>query len=315
MLTQSQELEKFKSEVNLAEFIVAHGATVLSRSTSNSYRIRYHDEIYLVSIKNHVWLFYCVTDDTKRGSIIDFCNTVLGITNLGLIRKYIRRYLERKPHIYTNINVKPSTNVDIDVYSKDLKYDKWRIYSHRVWAERCINVSFIKSVLNNVAVDLRGNLCFKIFDNGMNVIGYEVKGLNGFKQNIGSKQGIAVAGDYNSDTAVICESMFDCLSYFELHGSPDNPYLLFSLSGQLTETQLLTLYQMVTRYSRLNRLSNVIVATDNDAQGCKYAQRIRNTLLPLSLNLDVHYSTMKDWNDELKLRKQSGKAESVSLIA
>lgn len=313
MFTQTQEIERFRTEVNLVEFIVSHGATILSRSTENSYRIKYDDEIYLVSKKGSVWLFYCVTDDTKKGSIIDFCNTVLGITNLGFVRKYIRRYLELKPHIYTNINVKPKINTDITAYSEDLRHDKWRVYSHKAWSERYINVSYIKPALTNVAVDIRGNLCFSVFDGEMKVIGYEVKGLRGFKQSIGSKQGMSVLGSYDGDTAVICESVFDCLSYFELHGNPDNPYLLFSTSGQLTETQLLTLYQLCVRYSRLNRLSKVIIATDNDSQGWKYAQRIKNYLLPLGLNMDIHYSRLKDWNDDLKSQKQSQETVKMSL--
>lgn len=308
-----EELELFKKEIDLVEFFVANGGKVLERSSSNSYRIEWNGEKFLTSRnENGHWLFQGIDDESKRGSIIDLCN-LMGLKNLGEIRKKLRLYLNySKPKEEKTIQTQKK-EVEVEVKEVNWK-EKVRLLSlnevvnHEVWKERGIDPHQLDMFLKNVYTDERGNLCFPIVDQNGITIGYEVKGRKGFKMNLGSKQGLTLIGENTllNEKLVITESVYDALAYEQLmRPQPKRFYdcLYVSTSGQLTERQMEQIRNMVI-HKRVGALKEVIIAFDNDEQGRKYAEKLKECFKDLGIKIVEHYSQEKDWNDELKKQKQ-----------
>lgn len=316
------ELETFKKEINLVDFCVSNGAKVLKRSSPNSFRISWGGEKFLVS-KNERghWLFQGIDDETKRGSIVDLCN-LLGMRNLGEIRKRLRLYLQTQKK-KEEVGLKEEVKKEI---KEEVKKDNWRervrLFDNPeksdIWSERGINPYKHKLgiFLKNIYTDDRNNLLFPIYDYEGQIVGFEVKGRRGFKMNIGSKQGLAIIGNNNllNERIVITESAFDALAYEQLHPSPRGLHTLYiSTSGQLTEKQMQQLRKMI-EFKKIGALKEVILAFDNDEQGRKYAEKLKQYLEDLEIDIIEHYSNAKDWNDELKLmQEKSGEIELQEL--
>lgn len=316
-----EELERFKREISLIDFWVANGGQVLERSTRNSYRIRWNGEKFLVSKnENGHWLFQGIDDETKRGSIVDLCN-LMGMQNLGQIRKYLRQLIapvrgdeEKTERNTESEKVKQSTCVEPAAGGfEELRRLSWdTLVRMEIWKERCIDPLQLKEFLQEVYTDKHGNLCFPIINSQGEVIGYEVKGRNGFKLNYKSKQGLAFIGVNSilNEAIVITESVFDALAYEALRQRPKRFHdcLYLSTSGQLTNNQVQQIKDLIRHKKAVGRLNRVVLAFDNDAQGRKYAQKLKEHLKNLEVEVTEHYSFQKDWNDELKAKARKEEA-------
>ncbi len=87
---------------------------------------------------------------------------------------------------------------------------------------------------------------------------------------------------------VICESAIDALSHAELKNtSKETAYI--SVGGSISASQL----ELI---KTIEKDRQIIIATDNDETGSRYAKQIKE-LAPNALREVAQH---KDWNDDLK---------------
>jgi hypothetical protein len=90
------ELEQFKTLVNLSEFAAARGFELDRRESSRNSAVMRHpdgDKIIIArNGENANWIFFSVRDERENGTIIDFIQRREGI-NLGQVRKILRNWL------------------------------------------------------------------------------------------------------------------------------------------------------------------------------------------------------------------------------
>src|SRR5271169_3917641 len=90
------ELQKFKTGVNLSEFAASRGYALDRRESSrNSAVMRRPDGDKIIIAKNEAsgdWIYFSVRDDRDNGTIIDFLQR-RGGGSLGEVRKTLRAWL------------------------------------------------------------------------------------------------------------------------------------------------------------------------------------------------------------------------------
>ena len=90
------ELEQFKTGVNLSEFAASKGYALDRRESSrNSAVMRHPDGDKIVIAKNEAsgdWIYFSVRDDRDNGTVIDFLQN-RGGGSLGEVRKTLRAWL------------------------------------------------------------------------------------------------------------------------------------------------------------------------------------------------------------------------------
>lgn len=299
------ELELYKRNIHLAEFAIAHGAKVLPRSSINSFRLQIGDDKLLVfkNANNH-YLFTCINDNNnKKGSIIDFCNIYLNMNNLGEIKKYLKEYMLNNNESF-NLNAVKKQEHSNEKQLFDIDY--YALKQHPLFTERQLDFDTIDVFLHNVKIDKHNNLYFAMYDENSNTIGYEVKNID-YKANYMSKQGLAILGldTMYVKNIVICESVIDALSFYELNKDKLHftNTLLVSTSGTLTDKQMFILYTLLTK----DKKRTLFVAFDNDKQGNEYTEKLKNYLSDKHIQneIKIEKSVYKDFNDDLKMLKNN----------
>jgi hypothetical protein len=72
---QRDELERFKTAINLTEYAAAEGYQLDRRASSRNSVVMRHpggDKIVIARGEDDHWIYFSVRDDTDNGSIIDF---------------------------------------------------------------------------------------------------------------------------------------------------------------------------------------------------------------------------------------------------
>ena len=80
-----QELERFKTEVNLSEFAAARGYALDRRESSLNSAVMRHpdgDKIVIARHEGGAWVYFSVRDDRDNGTVVDFLQN-RGGGNLG----------------------------------------------------------------------------------------------------------------------------------------------------------------------------------------------------------------------------------------
>jgi len=93
---------------------------------------------------------------------------------------------------------------------------------------------------------------------------------------------------------VAVESMIDAMSYHQRHGETGDLYVSFS--GGVSEAQAKQLQEIVKKSPA------VVLATDNDEQGNKYAAMVQQWRPDAVRETPSHG---KDWNDEVQYQARS----------
>jgi hypothetical protein len=89
------ELEAFKTNINLTEFAASLGYEMDRRESSRNSVIMRHssgDEIVVARGLDHHWIYFSVRDDSDSGSIIDFIQNRTG-DSFGQIRQKLRPWV------------------------------------------------------------------------------------------------------------------------------------------------------------------------------------------------------------------------------
>ena len=299
------ELERFKTEINLTEFAVSLGYQLDRRASSRSSIVMRHpagDKVIITRKEGGHWTYFSVRESRDHGSIIDFLQFREG-SNLGGVRKKLRPWI-------SGMAVRP----DVSLYAGDVHQtvkdrhavlESWSAATetshNRYLAFRGIRQQTLQDLRFSGCVrqDRRGNTLFAHYDQE-GLAGYEIKNFEftGFAR-YGEKAVWRSAANGLDNRLVMVEAALDGLSYHQL--MPDQGTRYISIAGQISPHQL----QVVrAEISSMAVGSTIVLGFDHDHEGELFALRFRN------LVQGYHYlrhapDSGKDWNDVLTKKSAS----------
>ena len=301
-----EELEQFKTDINLTEFAASRGYALDTRESSrNSAVMRHPDGDKIIVAKNEAnanWIFFSVRDDRDNGTIIDFLQQRGGGT-LGRVRQKLRDWIGS-----------PRPALPIASYVLDLlpiTRDRAAVMAEWERARACFALPYLTArgigtpalVLPRFAgcvrVDARNNALFPHFDR-QGLCGFEIKNKDFTGFAAGGNKGLWYSASAATDQwLVLVESAIDAYSFHLLHGWENARYM--STGGALNPQQPELLRGAI---EKLPDGAGVVLGFDRDEGGDKLADEVKN-FAPAGRNLRrmvPDAGTGKDWNEMLKNR-------------
>lgn len=304
-MKRANELERFKTEINLVEYAFNSGYEIdKNKSSQNCIVLKDNagDKILVgVDQAERHYFYYSVKDDRDCGSIIDFIQKRKNL-NLGEVR------LELRPWI--NSSYSPTSTPTLEPIPKPepASKDRYKILAQFESFSEIAHHPYLKArgisqpttsdprFEGTIYTDSRNNVIFPHRDRD-GVCGYEIRNQNFKGFSSGGSKGLWFSQSVKSDRRlVIGESPIDCLSYHQLF--PDDHTRYFATGGTISELQKDLLK---TAFEKLHALGGqIIIATDRDEAGNKLALELAK-IAPESSQIyrDVleHH---KDWNEALQ---------------
>ncbi|MGE5153629.1 MAG: DUF3991 domain-containing protein [Bdellovibrio bacteriovorus] len=308
-LGRGDELERFKTAINLTEYAACQGYLLDRRASSRNSVVMRHpngDKIVIARGEDQHWIYFSVRDASDNGSIVDFVQRRRRCT-LGDVRRELRPWMGTgiggtvaRPAL--KLYVPEVVPVSKDRASVIRALAAMRpVETHRyLEEERAIP----RELLGNprfegrILVDARSNAVFPHFDRD-GPRGYEIKNRNftGFAP--GGEKGLWISMVKRTDTSlVLAESAIDALSYATLH--PDERARYASFGGAMNPSQPALIKAAI---ERLSPGAVVRIATDNDEEGAGFARIIERLVAEsgkadMAVDRAVPLDT-KDWNEAL----------------
>lgn len=305
---RKQELEKFKTEINLVEYAQSQGYQYISQASSRNSAVLRHqngDKIVVATDTDRHGVYFSVRDDADNGTIIDFVQNRSNL-NLGGVRKELRDWKDEprtEPAKFIPREKPQAINRDRLKVIKAASNFKV-VQSHPYLEKRGIKQSILESdrFMGTVAIDRRGNAIFPHYD-GDGMTGFTAKNENytGFSPG-GTKALWRSKPNEGDRRLVIVESPIDAMSYHQLYGK-ENPHTRYISTGGTTSKYQLDLIK--TAMADMTKIGGeIVIATDNDMAGNKLAQTISKEAPSQSkISRDVP-SKGKDWNELLQHNRQ-----------
>lgn len=308
-MKRNEELDQFKSKINLVEYAQDNGYELDQKKSSTNcivLRDKQGDKLLvgLDKTDNH-YFYYSLKNEADKGSIIDFIQKRKNL-NLGEVRKELRPWLNNnysptyKPSKKPSIKLTPTSK---DRYQIVAQFENFpTIDNHPYLNQRGISQDTLDDprFKGTIYLDSRNNAVFPHKDRE-GICGYELRNQNFKGFSTGGTKGLWVSNSSSKDEKlVICESPLDCLSYHQLF--PDEHTRYFATSGTLSEKQKDLLR---TAFENINeKKGEIIIATDRDVGGKKIAQELKE-IAPNSAQIFRHVPKyQKDWNEVLQAQIQ-----------
>jgi 5S rRNA maturation endonuclease (ribonuclease M5) len=304
-MKRADELERFKTEINLVEYAFNSGYEIdKNKSSQNCIVLKDNagDKILVgVDNRDRHYFYYSVKDDRDCGSIIDFVQKRKNL-NLGEVRLELRPWINNSysptstPTIEPIPKPEPASKDRHKILAQFESFDA--IAHHPYLKERGISQQTTNDPRfeGTIYTDSRSNVIFPHRDRD-GVCGYEIRNQNFKGFSSGGSKGLWVSQSFKGDRRlVICESPIDCLSYHQLFPNDSTRY--FATGGTISELQKDLLR---TAFEKLHaKGGQIIIATDRDEAGNKLALELAK-IAPESSQIrrDVleHH---KDWNEALQ---------------
>lgn len=300
---QGDELEQFKTSINLVEYAESQGYEIDSRESSKASVVlrRGDDKIIVATDADGHGIYFSVKDDSDHGSIIDFVQKRDGL-NLGQVRRVLRPWVGGSPATYVPRAQAPqrskpaSTSADrrqvLAVWSKMQPTNGDHPYltiDRKIEQATQADPRFV----GMVRLDVKGNAVFPHYDEA-GITGYELKNraFTGFAS--GGEKALWHSANFHTVTRlVVVESAIDGMSHAELMHDPEAAYV--SIGGSMSDKQRDLLTQAIKDLQA--RTGALVIATDNDPAGEALAQQIK-ALVP-GMTAERQTSKLKDWNADL----------------
>lgn len=312
MNTREDELEAFKTQINLSEFAVTEGFEIdRAASSRNSVGMKHSDgsKIIIARGTDGHWIYFSVHDPQDHGSIIDFVQRRQGGT-LGHVRRELRPWigagaapLPSRPLRESFVSdLAPATGNVIAVRARYEAMSSIDGYHAYLAQQRCIPPALLSDdrFASRIRVDHRRNAIFSHFDRD-GLCGFEIKndGFTGFAP--GGAKGLWCSHTTeNDERLVIAETAIDALSYAALFGHDRTRFV--SIAGQMNPNQpaLLT-----AAMQKMPLGSQVIATMDNDTAGRDLAGQIEDLYSSagcseIAFRIDCPPTAGQDWNDALR---------------
>lgn len=303
---QIKELNMFKSELNLAEYISSFDyQRDKPNSSINNVVMKKDDKKIIVSKSKEsgYYIYFNVNNANDSGSIIDFIQKRFK-ENLGAVRNRLREWIK---------SPKPKDHIKITSSSKNV--NKILNFWHKLKSEkftepyRGISAKILNSA--NKIKKVGNKLYFSIFnENGL--CGVNTIDSNGDKMIVdGSEKGLWIKNDLkNAKRIIIFESPFDAMSYEQLNSQEDSFYI--ATLGNIGDSAEKTLEVMLY----YNKYANIVVNINNDEVGVSLSNKIFNLIYHVD---ESEYRkkrqirpTLKNWSEDL-IEKNRVEAEKVQV--
>ncbi|MDJ0730656.1 MAG: toprim domain-containing protein [Crocosphaera sp.] len=300
---QAQELDTFKTDINLADYAQANGYSIDKKKSSVNCLVlkdNRGDKILVGLNQSDGHYFYSsVNDDRDSGSIIDFIQNRRNL-NLGEVRKELRPWINEPSNPpYSPKQPTPKlTPSSPDRHKIITQFEGFNvIVTHPYLTQRGISqqTSNDPRFQGRIYTDHRNNVIFPHADRE-GVCGYEMRNQDFKSFSSGGTKGLwASNGSPDDTTLVICESPLDCLSYHQLFR--DDTTLYFATGGTLSDKQKTLLKGVFEKFH--NKGGHIMIATDKDEAGQELEKELRN-IAPETAQINrIEPRHHKDWNDAL----------------
>lgn len=298
------ELDRFKREIDLRSYAAGQGYHLDAKESWRGSAVMRHpvsdDKIIIKRNANGHYVYFSVRDDDDNGTIIDFVQNRQGLS-LGTVRKELRPWVGCAPVPVPHFAALPHSAKDRS--KVELEYARMQDAGNHLYLEtdRAIPAALLRSdrFAGRVRMDDYGNAIFPHFDlDGL--CGYEIKNRNftGFAKH-GAKGLWLSHGRADDNRLVLAESGIDGLSHAELFPNAHARY--GSIGGKPNPQQPELIRALIVR---LPSGSEVVSATDNDADGVKLAGVVEHAVKASGrddLRFLAHQPVaVKDWNDALR---------------
>ena len=303
---RADELEIFKTKISLTEYAEAAGFALDRRESSNNCHVMRSgsDKIVITRGKDGHDVYFNVKDERDNGSVVDFVQKRQSL-NLGQVRKELRPWAGLKGPRVESVKRRKPEHERID-RPQPIERDRAEFIAsfHRLEAYdgdylddvRKLKPGTIDAFAGVIRKDAKGNTCFLHRDQTGEVTGWEVKnrGFNGFSAGGNKALAMHMPDGEHVQRVVVVESMIDAMSYYQRHGEAGDLYISFA--GGVSEAQAKQLHDIVKKSPA------VLLATDNDEQGHKYAAMVQQWRPDAVRETPSHG---KDWNDEVQHQARS----------
>ena len=294
------ELEQFKTAINLTEFAASRGYALDRRESSRASATMRHpdgDKIIISKSLTGDWVYFSIRDDRDNGSVIDFLQK-RGGGSLGQVRKTLRAFCgSARPVVPVTDYIPQLLPLSHDRSAAVLAYSQAKFRGDVPYLiGRGLDAALQghERFFERFKIDNRGNVLFPHYDKD-GLCGFEIKnkGFTGFSA--GGLKGLWYSLCKTTDkTLVLAESAIDGFSYHALN--PDNFTRYMSTGGAMNPLQPVLIRAAM---ERMPRGSVVALAFDHDAGGEKLAEEIR-ALAPAGLDVRRPLPPVgKDWNEAL----------------
>ncbi|MEM8493988.1 MAG: DUF3991 and TOPRIM domain-containing protein [Planctomycetota bacterium] len=307
---REEELERFKTELDLAAVAGSLGFELDRRASSrNCPVLRHTDGTKIVVGRNPAnghWVYFNVHDDRDRGSVIDLLGRRRGL-NLGQVRQELRRMTgSPPPRLYDHV-VKPVAKDRMAVLAAweaaevpvgDCRYlTTTRGIPATVWASERFH--------DRIRIDRYGNVLFPHFGldegKGLSVCGFEIKQDNITRFSTGGTRGLWASQAKADDCRLaLTESAIDAISHCACR--PDTRTRYVSTGGEIGKAQRELL---VRAMAKMPERSLILLAFDHDAGGDKLIGVVEDLFEQvgrpdLELVEERPLALGRDWNAELR---------------
>jgi hypothetical protein len=321
-LAMDEELERFKTQIDLIDFAASCGYAVDERhfrAGARSIRLASERDKIIVARNgsNGHWMYFTLLNEGDSGTIIDFVQNRERLS-FGQVRQRLRRWLG-SANGSAFLGSASGSALDQQSWPRlklePLERDQAALL--RAWAltraisshsylegERAIGKEVLATerFAGRLRTDGRGNAVFPHFDAAGEVSGWELKnaGFTGFAT--GGRKGLWLSNEFEGDARlIVAESAIDALSHAALW--PDAEARYASTGGGFGETAV-ELLRLAA--GRLPENGCVTLAFDNDAAGSQYAEIVRAGLEGAGRSIKTEFppSEVKDWNDLLRSQRR-----------
>jgi len=318
-IKMNKEVELFKQDISLVDFMEIVGGATADESTNNhlSKVVDYGNCKFIVSkSENNHYQYFNAYDSSDSGTIVDFyknhINPKAKFYQIMIeLRKYNKKGYPSKRIIEGSSSINRNVLIDWHIAKKMKEEDILKLSKFRN-----IDIDTIKEFEDVIRIDHTkyDNFVFPlnrflIVNDKLktDIIGVENKnkaieaGGENFNTTTGKKGlwGKIIGEDINKakNKIFLFESTFDAMAYRELKGV-DGTYI--SLGGGISKEQLIYLDNLINKQA----IKEIITCFDNDTLGDKYRDNLQERYTHLNVKNDISQS--KDWNDDLKNQKEYG---------
>ena len=307
-LKRKQELERFKTQINLVEYAQSFGYQYLTKQSSRNSGVLANDsgdKIIVATDTDGHGIYFSIRDEADNGTIVDFVQNRQNI-RLSEVRQELRNWHQSprtQPALFTpRDKPQPISRDRLKVVKAASNFKV--VQSHPYLEKRGIDRSSqnCDRFIGTVAVDDRGNAIFPHYDQD-GITGFTAKNENytGFSKG-GTKALWRSQTKEGDRRLVIVESAIDAMSYHQLKSQENSHTRYISTGGTISTKQLELIKTAMADMAKIG--GSIVIATDNDEAGNKLAKTLAKKA-PSQSNItrDVP-SKGKDWNELLQHNKQ-----------
>ena len=305
---RKQELDSFKTEINLVEYAQSQEYQYISQASSRNSAVLRHDngdKIVVATDTDGHGIYFSVFDDADNGTIVDFVQNRSNLS-LGGVRKELRDWKDEQrlqtSKFIPRAKPQPINSDRLSIIKAASSFEV--VQSHPYLEKRGISQSILKSdrFIGTVAIDKRGNAIFPHYDRD-GLTGFTIKNDNftGFSKS-GTKALWQSKPNQSDRRLVIVESAIDAMSYHQLF-TDNNPHTRYiSTEGTISSSQLDLIKTAMADMTTLG--GEIVIATDNDQAGNKLFKTLSKEAPSKSkISRDVP-KLGKDWNELLQKTRQ-----------